>query len=96
MEQFKQTEANHKMPCPMCGNQLDGHAAAQPAPDTPAPGALSLCAYCGYAMIFNDDMNLREPTFHESVDIEADQNISYIRKVLKEMNKRRLENSRPK
>lgn len=61
-------------PCPLCKATLD---AASWIPDggppaTPAPGDVTVCAYCGVLLLFDGEpLALRTPTFAEMAELSA-------------------------
>jgi DNA-directed RNA polymerase subunit M/transcription elongation factor TFIIS len=65
--------------CPNCGTILN--ASEEVSSDTaPGPGDLTVCNYCGVAMIFNKDMTVRMLTDGEFavLDVETKQAIEAI------------------
>jgi hypothetical protein len=58
--------------CPGCRALLDGYTGVSLAPErrpAPKPGDATICAYCGLYAIFGDDLQLREATASEILDI---------------------------
>ena len=51
--------------CPTCGYTLDAATAADGSKDRPRKGDISICARCGEALIFGNDMTLHEMTADE-------------------------------
>ena len=47
--------------CPHCNHKIDAHTDPS-GEETPGPGDLSMCLYCGEFNIFTDDMDLRKAT----------------------------------
>jgi hypothetical protein len=55
--------------CPRCQKQLTG--ASDPTGDaTPSPDDLSVCAYCGALLVFNNDLTVREATRDDVAKLE--------------------------
>ena len=49
--------------CPGCGVEHDALAIINTdEPGQPEPGDVSLCIHCGEPSVFDDNLNLREPT----------------------------------
>lgn len=48
--------------CPGCGRGLTYERARRRGGDPPRPGDLSVCIYCAEALVFNDDMSVRQAT----------------------------------
>lgn len=49
--------------CPRCGSRLD--CASHPADAQPGPGDMSVCLYCGAALVFLEDLRTRLATQEE-------------------------------
>lgn len=64
--------------CPHCEARNDGFTGSDRR-DVPAPGNLSVCAYCRQIGIFTED-GIRKPSPLESVEINADPNVQAMRK----------------
>lgn len=57
--------------CPACNKLLDGFT--DPKGDaTPESGNLSICSYCRTFLCFTDELQLREMTQEEIVNLPAD------------------------
>lgn len=57
--------------CAKCGADLSAATSVGPEHVCPAPGAASVCGYCGNIAIFDDDHKLRPPTEEERGQIES-------------------------
>jgi hypothetical protein len=53
--------------------------------DTPNPGDISLCAYCGCLTIFADDLTQRPPTAEELAAVQASESWASIERVQEEI-----------
>jgi len=51
--------------CLSCGVTMDAASVWGSEAHTPSPGDITLCAYCGYIMAFDDEMRLRDLTSEE-------------------------------
>jgi Zn ribbon nucleic-acid-binding protein len=56
--------------CPQCGYLIDTTVEAYgDIGNLPNPGDVSMCISCGHAMLFNEDLTVREPTEKEALVI---------------------------
>jgi len=60
------TEKSH---CKVCLKPLDAHLSTKPN-ETPEPGSVSICNYCGKISVFDKEMNLRPITDEEIKNVE--------------------------
>lgn len=61
-------DGTHHMPvtiCWHCDRPLDAATNLPGQTETPDPGSVSLCMFCGAVAIFADDLRLRQPTRDE-------------------------------
>jgi hypothetical protein len=59
--------------CPNCKTELDAHKEVANGLDIlPEPGDISVCVYCGHICAFDEDLELRDLTDKEIVDIAGD------------------------
>ena len=60
--------------CTKCGFKADAASSVNDAgkKQTPTPGDATLCATCGHAMIFDDNLMLRDPTTEEAQLLYSD------------------------
>lgn len=84
------------MKCTDCGTILNGgapvHYDDRPEPTGPQPGTITVCAYCGHIMAFDEGLTLRNLNDNEVVEIAGDPRILRIqafRKVFEEAKKER-------
>lgn len=68
--------------CAGCGIALTGHTPAATDDGPPAPGAVSLCRYCGHVALFDEGGGLREPTLAERAELLADPAVRAARRAL--------------
>lgn len=61
-------------PCTNCGKQLDG-ATSVDCDAPPDPGDMTVCIYCGHLMAFNEDLQLRDLTPAEQINVAGDERI---------------------
>lgn len=59
-------------PCPGCGEVQDG-AFSPESDDSPEPGDFSICLECQGLYVFGEDMQLRELTEAEILEVPLDQ-----------------------
>ena len=59
-----------KQVCPNCGFEL-GEGVASEAGYGPKPGAFALCIPCGYILIYDQDLQLRELTDTEIQEVAS-------------------------
>ena len=59
--------------CLRCEHKVD--AVSHPTNDevVPKPGDATVCLYCGYLMVFTDDMTFRELTEEELLEVPLDE-----------------------
>lgn len=57
--------------CVDCGRKLNG-AMSVDGDHTPSPGDFSICMHCGHFMVFGENLDLRNPTDQEILDIAGD------------------------
>jgi hypothetical protein len=57
------------MRCTSCFRMNDTHTPVDGAAGGPAPGSISICAYCGNVSVFTDDLRLRTMTMNELMDL---------------------------
>jgi hypothetical protein len=65
---------SHRAPkssCLCCGEVLDA-ATGIHSFDSPSPGSLSVCLYCGAVTLYGDDLRLRPLTAAEVEELKAD------------------------
>jgi hypothetical protein len=71
----------HRVPlslCTKCARPLTAATETDGGPEhRPDPGAISICAYCGYLMIFDTNLRLRELTEAELDEIMSDRELSF-------------------
>jgi len=66
--------------CPSCDAPLDGATDAY-GEETPSPGDISICLYCGHLMAFADDMTTRDLTDAEAHAVAGDKRILLIQEM---------------
>jgi hypothetical protein len=74
--------------CPTCDKRLDGATAivVDGKKDLgPAPGDITVCAYCQTILLFDDRLRMRLPTFAEMIDLADDPRIVAIKPMLKKV-----------
>jgi hypothetical protein len=64
---IKLTDCN----CPRCKSPIDAVSSVEKGV-TPQPGHLSVCAFCGEMLIFNDDLSVRSMAPEEFAQMEAE------------------------
>lgn len=66
--------------CPACGSthSCHGNAAGEGAPK---PGDISVCAYCGVLLVFEQDLALRKATPEETAKVTADPEVGVLIRV---------------
>lgn len=57
--------------CSVCNGVLNS-AAQVNGNEMPDPGDISLCLECGNIAVFGDNLELRQPTWQESLEFEQD------------------------
>ena len=75
--------------CPVCGSLLDA-ASSIDHDKKPKPGDVSICIYCAYPLIFEENYRIREPTDEERKVIMADPFIQRAIKLCRDQIKERL------
>jgi hypothetical protein len=63
-----------KVHCNVCGYCMNQSTAAY-GDDKPKSGDVSICANCGHIAVFDEQLNLREPTPEEQKELDSDQRI---------------------
>jgi hypothetical protein len=58
--------------CLSCGHVVSAAFSADEDDNPPRGGNATICIQCGHAMIFNEDLTLREPTEEEKAEIDTD------------------------
>jgi len=88
MEPVHETKAN---PCTKCGHVIEYVAdLGNRVERAPRPGSFAMCLECGWTMIYDEDMRLRDMTPRETNDIIGDPR--FIRtQMMRPILKRRLE-----
>ncbi len=61
--------------CPACHHKLDGAARVDGDGNTPQPGDVTVCLYCGHICAYGDDLQLRELNDKEAYDVAGDPDI---------------------
>jgi hypothetical protein len=74
--------------CPNCDKLLDACTGVLPGKkkreDTaPRPGDFTVCAYCQYLLVFDENVHVRSPTFTELHEIASDPRVLAIKPLLK-------------
>ena len=70
MDKFIKHRTNPQNICPQCGNHNTGASMDEDA--SPVAGDISICFYCGYVSVFNEDLSLRAITTDEKQALPAD------------------------
>lgn len=58
--------------CINCRCDLSAHTNIIDREAMPTPGDVAVCLYCGHIMIWEEDMELREPTDEEAFSMAGD------------------------
>lgn len=58
--------------CLQCGKVMDDASSMESAIDKPDPGAVSVCLYCAATAFFDEQLQLREPTEIEWIELSSD------------------------
>jgi hypothetical protein len=66
-------------PCPQCGKKLGAATNIDGKAHSPRPGDLSVCAYCGLMLTFNEDGRCRELLRQEFFELPDDKALLMIR-----------------
>ena len=51
--------------CPYCAHKIDAASCLFDEPAVPKPGGISVCFYCGAAVVFTDGLMLRKPVLKD-------------------------------
>jgi hypothetical protein len=65
--------------CPSCGKKLNATNCVG-ADNAPSEGDFTVCMYCGHLMAFGKNLQLRELTDEEMIDIAGDARILAVQK----------------
>jgi len=68
--------------CCECGKRVD----AVSGPCVPAPGDMTLCAYCGCLNVFNGKLELRAPTDDEIFQVATSKEFQAVRRAIHAVN----------
>lgn len=58
--------------CPKCDYKLDDHTCATGGEEMPSPGDIGICLNCKTILIFDENLDQREPTEKEIEEFKAD------------------------
>lgn len=72
--------------CQVCGEHLDAASGHESKPNV---GDVSICGYCGAAGIFDDNLNLVDPTPDMRDEINANEEIKKMREAILELRKKK-------
>lgn len=71
------SKMDHQTPptrCTNCNGLLDG-ATGVGHDHAPTPGSVTVCAYCGHLMAYDDNLAMRELTGDEIVELAGDRHL---------------------
>ena len=71
--------------CPHCRAVCDTHRSADGSDVQPMKGDFSLCAYCGYTLVFTDDGGFRLPTEDDEIDDDTARQLTLARTILRQI-----------
>jgi hypothetical protein len=77
---------DHRTPpatCLQCKAVNTAAASVGEKSETPVPGSIVICSECGHIMAFDDNMQMRELTEKEMLDIAGDPRIITIQQIRK-------------
>lgn len=72
---FQLTYLTPPQPCPGCGAPNNAHYDTTAPSVGPAPGAVSVCAYCITVGVFAEEGGVRLPTKQEAIEFATDVNV---------------------
>jgi hypothetical protein len=67
--------------CLQCNAINDGATSVGEKDETPGPGSICICSECGHIMAYGDNMQMRELTEKEMLDIAGDPRIITIQQI---------------
>lgn len=70
-----------KIICSVCNHVLNA-ASQVNGNKMPAPDDITLCIGCGNIAVFNDDLELRQPTLEESIKLKKNKNLMHIQEII--------------
>lgn len=74
--------------CLNCNEELGGSTESRLRNIIPRPGSLSVCLYCGHLAIYADDMNLRELTGNEIVEVAGNEEVLRAQNITRQFRER--------
>lgn len=63
--------------CSNCHHPIESTTEVYGDNNTPAPGAISICFYCGQICVFEEDLSLRKITQDELDDLKMNDHLVY-------------------
>jgi hypothetical protein len=67
--------------CLQCKAVNDGATSVGEKDETPEPGNIAICSECGHIMAYDDNMQMRELTDKEMLDVAGDPRIITIQQI---------------